>query len=77
MADKQKIADLEKRVKDLEARPQAPTIIVFPANPIPAYPTWPAYPPMVPWWQPWITWGANTGHPDCTYDHPAWRQLRG
>ena len=51
MTDKQKIADLEKRVKDLEARPQAPTIIVLPANPFPAIPQYPVYPPPRPWWE--------------------------
>ena len=60
MTDKQKIADLEKRVKDLEARPQAPTIIVLPANPLPVIPyIQPApyippytvpYSPYQPWW---------------------------
>ncbi len=54
MTDKQKIADLEKRVKDLEARPQAPTIIVPPAvAPIPFIPQIP-YVPVFP--QPWTPW---------------------
>jgi hypothetical protein len=59
MTDKQKIADLEKRVKDLEARPVAPTIIVLPENP---YPTVPQYPqPWTwPWWPQPITWECNT-----------------
>jgi hypothetical protein len=47
MTDKQKIADLEKRVKDLEARPVFVPIIVHPPHfdcvPIPVNP-WPGYP---------------------------------
>jgi hypothetical protein len=52
MTDKQKIADLEKRVKDLEVRPQAPTIIVLPAlTPIPVLQPLPVFPPPRPWWE--------------------------
>ncbi len=40
-----KIADLEKRVKELEARP---AIVVYPVQQYPAQPSWPYYPPHWP-----------------------------
>ena len=52
-----KIADLEKRVRELEARP---IVTVFPVL-IPSQPVWIA--PVYPWYQgPQITWtySANT-----------------
>jgi hypothetical protein len=46
MSDKKRIEDLERRVRDLEARPIVPTIVVLPA-PMPAPP--PYFPPWSPW----------------------------
>jgi len=46
-ADKRRLEELEKRVRDLEARPYWPTtIIVYPQAPAPQ-PT-----PYLPWYQP-------------------------
>jgi hypothetical protein len=36
--EKKRLAELERRVKELEARPQMPTVIVLPASPAPAWP---------------------------------------
>lgn len=51
MSTKKRIEELEKRVRELEARPYwPPTIIIQPAPPQPAYPQW--SPGFVPWIQP-------------------------
>jgi hypothetical protein len=54
MNQKEKIEELEKRIRDLEARPVMPTIILMPAAPtsLPffSYPPQPIYPwPANPW----------------------------
>jgi hypothetical protein len=58
MSDAERIAELERRVRELEARPVAPTIIVLPSPPsVPYYPPWNPWSPMpVPFGQPWITY---------------------
>jgi len=75
MTDKQKIRELEKRVRDLEARPQLPAIIVFPAvQPVPVepfHPFIPTYPvPYQPWWtgQPYIGDPLPGHYPTITID---------
>lgn len=64
MTDKQRIKDLEDRVRDLEARPQLPAIIVLPAPaPVTVPPGW-AYPPWYPAPSlPWEQWKITCGSP--------------
>lgn len=50
-----KIAELERRVKELEARPQ---ILILPQQPYIVQPFYPVYP--MPWNQPQITCGNGT-----------------
>ena len=54
--EKKRMADLERRVKELEARPVWPTVILQPYVP----PAMPLYQPNVyPWPQPTIIWGSS------------------
>ncbi len=53
MSDKKRIADLERRVRELEMRPlYAPTIILVPAADPPPPPVWPGVWPGQPNVQP-------------------------
>lgn len=54
MSQKQRIEELERRVRELEARPISYPPVYLP-YPVPApnftpYPMWPIYPPGTPWW---------------------------
>lgn len=42
---KERLAELERRVRELEARPIVPWIIIQPSTPLPIQPS-------IPWWQP-------------------------
>ena len=64
MSDKKRIEELERRVKELEARPIVyPTILIQPvpaAAPqyVPYHPPWnPWAPPPHPFGEPWIVYG--------------------
>jgi hypothetical protein len=49
--DKRRLEELERRVKELEARPQAQPYyypVPYPYMPAPTYPAYPQYPS--PWW---------------------------
>ncbi len=62
MTDRERIEEPEKRVRELEARPAMPTVIVLPAQPAPPAAPWvqPYYPPFQPWGVPWVTY--TDGH---------------
>lgn len=66
MNQKQRIDALERRVRELEARPVYVPIYVgqpLPAVPIPSLP----WPPSPYPWQPSPIWGTSSGEMGCVY----------
>lgn len=69
MNQKQRIEDLERRVRELEARPVY--IPYQPYAPLPQYPT-PYYPPS-PWWNPYgTTFGGGSAGPESVSIPTVW-----
>lgn len=61
MNDKKRIEDLERRVRELEARPVMPTVIVVQPAPVPQILPWyPWTPTPQPFGEPWITYTTTT-----------------
>lgn len=59
MKTAEKIQELERRIRELEARPVYVPIYV--GSPLPQPCHQPLYPTTQPWQSPWITWGGGVG----------------